>query len=291
MKKMLVIITAALLQLLFSCNKIETPAPVKGKPVTLQAGLNADTKVSHSLDGTTIKPAWEAEDQIEVVFTKDETEVVETFTLSDGIGSSNATFSCASSQLEEGMTYSVYYPSRTCDWSEQDGSVVNLPEYLVAESVTSLASPITLSPRLTYFHFVLSAPTSGSASYNYAIFTKPVGAAKWYKNNETEGYIAVKPQSSYNVNTSMEPLDFYLAILFDGNTSEGTKDSFGDESPSEMRITLQGSKPSGVNLGGVSNPTPTAPNHYYSWKPSKNYQAGKIYKVSGQLKYQSGSAR
>ena len=173
----------------------------------------------------------------------------------------------------------------------QDGTVANLPEYLVAENLTSLNSPVALSSKLTYFHFVLSAPASGSSSYAYAIFTKPSGKASWYKSNSAQGYIVIHPTSNFVVSTSMEPLDFYLAILFNGNTSEGATDMFGNGSPSEMSITLQSSKPNGINFGGASNPALSMPNHHYRWNPTKDYQPGTVYKVSGQLIYEEGDDR
>lgn len=243
--------------------------PSQGHPVTLSLGVPTgdDTRVAHSLNGTSIHPVWAAGDQVEVVYTKDGAEVSETFTLSSGTGEQTGAFTCESSQLEEGTAYEVYYPAKSYDLSTQDGTLENLPEYLYG-SASSLTAGVKLQSKLTYFHFVFTGNYENSVSSQRVYLEKSSGNFSMYKQNTTTTFYTLENQTTPFAVNSNTNLDFYIATRLDGNTSGGA-----------MKLWIS---PLRYDFFGISY---TVPNYYYSWNISKDYEAGKVYKVTGSLSY------
>lgn len=286
MKKATILTTLAVVAAVnFSCTKEKNILPKEesnnqkeelGHPVTLTFSLTDDTKISHPLDGTTIKPTWEAGDCIKLTHgTTDEL-----FTLVGEGGTTSGTFTCASSTLAEGNAYTVVYYKNdrakassatdwaanyaaTADWSVQDGTLANLPEYLTGSGTYPAAA--TLSSGLTYFHFEISHTPSanhGSAlAVEHAYLRSNKSSIKMNKGKDTEGYITITLPSSAKFDfgldgTPTSPIDIYIAAQIEGNTKDVVNALgvvFKDE--------------------GHKNPC-----YYLDWTPVSNYTSGKAYK-------------
>ena len=269
MKKMYYVALATLVAA-FSCAK-EAPiqkeeAPIQGHAVTLGVTMpGKDTKIDHSLVTDAIHPVWEAGDQIEVVYGS----TSEIFTLSTGEGTQSATFTNGSSKLKEGTEYAVYYPSKDYDWSVQDGTLANLPNYLVKTGLNSLTASINLEPQLTYFYFDL---TEGSApgedvTIGKAYLYNRVNAFELDSDGNT-GIITITPTSdySYTAGGTSTNAQFYVAFKPHSDT---------DGNP--IRLDLG-------NYGGVKG-------FALQWDAAQNYVAGKAYSKktsSSDLIYDNG---
>jgi len=265
MKKTLILVALATLAAAVSCSKeiakeTETPA-VEAHAVTLGVEIPA-TKIAHALSGTAIHPTWEAGDEVEVVFGS----TSEIFTLSSGEGTQKATFTNGSSTLTEGTEYAVYYPARDIDLSTQDGTLANLPEYLVKTGLNSLDASFTLEPQLTYFHVKLStkpdAVTEGKL-HSRKVFFESLSSVKLYNKVsaagvKSEGNIAVD-YDAYFEEDGTPTADLYIATMIEGATS-GVSNAFG-----------------ATFMNGDFANKADVQNYELQWTPSSDYAAGEVY--------------
>ena len=261
----------------------ETVVEPVGRPVTISAGLLPETKISHDYEitGTTgkIKLNWEEGDQIKVSFN----DIVETFTLKTGVGSPNATFFNANSQLEDDTVFSVDYVDKnnTDGWAIQKGSLDKLPEVLSAENLTLASGTATLTPSLTYFHVVATIPSD----CRIACLSKLEGGFSIYAKPGEKGAITVQPDGGFKAGQ----VDFYIAAKLDGSTNTNGTNDFGESLAPKFQIAfgndIQGKSPDGqaFDLGECIK---------YSWTPTKAYEVGKVYKpnCSGEGKFKTVSA-
>ena len=280
-----------------SCNTFEPENPSKGRTVTISAGLPVETKVAHSLDGTTVKPSWETGDKVYVRFTSGGTDHLEEFSAvsisSDG---KSATFSNPDSQLPEGTAYTVVYasPEYTTvsgndlifDLDGQAGTLSGLPEYLTAE-VTDGSSTAVLQSQLTIFHFVLTL--NNPSSYK-SIEEIQFGACPNSSTAHVRGYFATT-----NTGTTAPAVD----VAEDSFTPAATIDIYAaafmlkQSSAYNVRLKI---KPVGTSSGfpgapgghGSSEDQTSSSWYYCNWTTSKTYAAGKVYKVTGTLALYSG---
>ena len=240
-------------------------------PVTISTGLPGETRVSHGLDGTSIKVAWKAGDQLTVVFNDGTEQVTEVFNLVDGAGSTTARFRNENSQLEEDTVFDVYHISGAESWAVQNGTVADLPDYLSAEGVT-LNDQISLQPCMTYFHIVL-----GPLDRNYAsaYLGKMEGGCTIYSAPGVKGGVTVTPAGGFQEG---ESVDFYVAVMISGSTASQANDNFGDNVPPKFQIGFADGI-QGLTLDGQAFDL-TAPSAKCNWTPAKDYVAGKVYKVA-----------
>lgn len=279
MKKTLIFVALATLAAAVSCSKeiakeTETPA-AEAHAVTLGVEIPS-TKIAHDLNGTAIHPTWEAGDEVEVVFGS----TSEIFTLSSGEGTQKATFTNGSSTLTEGTEYAVYYPARAIDLSTQDGTLANLPEYLVKTGLNSLTASFTLEPQLTYFHVKLSttpddAVTEGKL-HSRKVYFESLSSVKFYNKVsaagvKSEGNIAVDYDAYFDENGT-PTADLYIATMLEGATS-GVSNAFG--------ATFMN--------GDLANKA-VVQNYELKWTPSSDYAAGEVYLTAAKPSaYNAGS--
>ena len=247
---------------------VETPV---GHPVTISTGLPGETRVSHGLEGTSIKIAWKDGDKLTVVFNKDTEQITETFDLVDGAGSTSATFKNDNSQLEENTVFDVYHASGAASWATQDGTVANLPDYLSAKGV-KLSDAISLQPCMTYFHIVLGPLDRDYAS---AYLSKMEGGCTIYSAPGVKGGVTVTPSGGFK---SGESVDFYVAVMISGSTASQANDNFGVRVDPKFQIGFANGV-QGISLDGQAFDL-TAPSAKCNWTPAKDYVAGKVYKVA-----------
>ena len=244
----------------------------QGHPVTITAGLPAETRISHDLNGTSIHPLWETGDQVKVSFTLNEETVVEVFTLESGANSQSATFSNSNSLLEDNMPFTIdYVDTRHPEgWAVQDGKLANLPECL-SGSAQKLSDAVSLTPALTYFHVVATIP-SGS-TFSSAYLNKLEGVFKMYSAPGVKGAITVTPTGGFS-----GTVDFYIAVKLDGQTSANGLDTFGATVSPKFQIAFaNGTQGLAVHEQGV---LVSGDNYKYNWSPTKDYAAGKVYKIA-----------
>ena len=220
-----------------SCNGIEEEQVTPGRPVTLTVGLAPETKVSHEygdLDNgkVGIKTAWEADDFIFVQFDG----TTEIFQIESGVGEKTATFHKESSLLPANTPYKVTYASPRYMYKNSttgeyrlatfningkkdspcpatvDGTLENLPEYLVA-NVSGDDNDIVLESQLVYFHFIITH-TDMTKTYPYhENFYLNVGSARW--GNPTDMFLARLYNSGLaNYDPDGEPNNYIRAVLF-----------------------------------------------------------------------------
>ena len=117
MKKIMLYFGAAVLLVLSSCSKEDASAP-KTHPMTIGVSLDEATKSALSVDGTGLKRAWKAGDEIAVLYNK----TIEKFTLVEGAGTTKAKFANASSSLPLTGSYKVTicYPYGEVDSEEEE---------------------------------------------------------------------------------------------------------------------------------------------------------------------------
>ena len=189
MKRMLVALSALALVAFVSCKKEETPVGrTEGRPVTITVGLAPETRISHeygTLDNgkTGVKTAWGENDFVFVEYG----ETREVFQIETGVGEKTATFYKEDSALPENTAYTVIYASprymkprddgtysyrsfsvrgQTGTGIERpDGTLENLPEYLVGE-VAAGGDRAVLESQLVYFHIIIKH-TDQTVSYPY----------------------------------------------------------------------------------------------------------------------------
>ena len=243
---------------------VETPT---GRPVTISAGLPAQTRVAHDLGETSIHPTWEVDDQVTVTFTKGGNTVTETFTLKSGEGTQSAKFYNENSQLDDNTSFTVDYIDKNNPdgWAEQKGTLECLPECLSA-TVSKLSESATLEPALTYFRVVTTIPSG--TTYTYAYLSRLEGGFSMYSSPSTKGAITVKPEGGFSGS-----VDFYIAVKLDGNTSQ--------ESPKfqiEFGDSVQGISVDGQAFQAIADES--GDTYKYSWSPAKDYVAGKVYRIA-----------
>lgn len=246
----------------------EKPA---GHPVTISAGLTGETKVSHGLDGTSIKVAWAEGDQLTVVFDKGSGQITEEFALVDGAGGTSATFRNEDSQLEEDTEFDVYHVSGEASWAVQDGTVAHLPDYLSAKQ-KKLSDAISLQPCMTYFHIVLGPLDQDYAS---AYLSKMEGNCTIYSAPGVKGGVKVTPPGGFKAG---ENVDFYVAVLISGATTGEVNDNFGSSVSPKFQIGFANDV-QGISFDGQAFDL-TFPSAKCNWTPAKDYAAGKVYKVA-----------
>ena len=307
MKKTVIILSALALFAAVSCQKAETPVEApKGHSVTLTVGLTPETRISHTLDGTTIKTAWEDNDFVFVQF-GNQTEI---FSI-DQISGKTATFKNTNSNLTDSEPYTVTYASRahmtydasaadyglsTFDLNSQNGKYANLPEYLVAEYDPENPGDLVLASKLTYFHFVFrqqmtstSNPSITSIEFD-SVDNQGVFKGGFYSayGATTAGVISFVPDASvlssetvpasnpFSPATYYANIDIYAAA-FMGNQAARYQVTLNTQS-----LTVPGSG-SGIGLPGSHGSTNDqgASGLTYTWTTSKTYVGGKVYKVTG----------
>ena len=242
-----------------------------GHPVTISTGLPGETRVSHGLDGTSIKVAWAEGDKLTVVFNKDTEQITETFDLVEGAGETSATFKNENSQLEENTVFDVYHASGAASWAVQDGTVANLPDYLSAKGV-KLSDAISLQPCMTYFHIVLGPLDRDYAS---AYLSKMEGGCTIYSAPGVKGGVTVTPSGGFK---SGESVDFYVAVMISGATTGEVNDNFGSSVSPKFQIGFADGV-QGISFDGQAFDL-TFPSAKCNWTPAKDYVAGKVYKVA-----------
>ena len=270
--------------ILASCaREIEKPGenpqePVEvtvGHPVTISAGLPPETRISHEYSNNQIKPSWEADDQVKVSFTLNGETVVETFTLKTGAGTQSATFSNENSQLEADKPFTVDYVDKNHPdgWAVQDGTLAHLPECLSGEA-TDITAAIDLTPALTYFHVKAAIP-SGS-TFSSAYLNKLEGSFTMNSAPGVKGAITVTPTGGFS-----GTVDFYIALKLEGQTSANSPDAFGTTVPPKFQIAFaNGTQGVAAHGQGV---LVSGDSYKYSWSPSKDYVAGKVYKIENKI--------
>ncbi len=252
---------------------VETPT---GRPVTISAGLPAQTRVAHELSETSIHPTWEVGDQVTVTFTKDGSTVTETFTLQSGEGTQSAKFYNEESQLGDNTPFTVEYIDKNNPdgWAEQKGTLECLPECLSA-TVSKLSESATLEPALTYFRVVTTIP-SGTA-YTYAYLSRLEGGFTMYSSPGTKGAVTVKPDGGFSGS-----VDFYIAVKLVGNTSQSGSDIFSQDVSPKFQIefgdSVQGISADGQAFQAIADES--GDTYKYSWSPAKDYVAGKVYRIA-----------
>ena len=252
---------------------IEEEPVVTGRPVTLSAALPEETKISHIYEDNQIKPYWADGDQIKVSFTLNEVAIVETFTLQTGAGTQSATFHNENSQLEDDTPFTVDYvdANHPDGWAVQDGTLEHLPECLSA-NVANISTSVKLTPALTYFHVIFDDFTGGT--FTSAYLNKLAGAFTMYSKPGVKGAITVTPSSAF----ASGPVDFYVAVKLEGNTSANGTDVFGATVSPKFQVAfgngVQAVSPNGqaYDIAGES--------YKFSWSPAKGYSAGKVYKIA-----------
>ena len=242
-----------------------------GHPVTISTGLPGETKVSHGLDGTSIKVAWKEGDKLTVVFDKGSEQITEEFLLMDGAGGMSATFRNENSQLDENTIFDVYHASGAASWATQDGTVANLPDYLSAKQ-KKLSDAISLEPCMTYFHIVLGPLDQDYAS---AYLSKMEGNCTIYSAPGVKGGVKVTPSGGFKAG---ESVDFYVAVMIDGATTGEVNDSFGSSVSPKFQIGFANGY-QGISFDGQAFDI-TFPSAKCNWTPAKDYVAGKVYKVA-----------
>ena len=243
---------------------VETPT---GRPVTISAGLPAQTRVAHELGENSIHPTWEVGDQVTVTFIKDGNTVTETFTLKSGEGTQSAKFYNEDSQLDDNTSFTVDYIDKNNPngWAEQKGTLERLPECLSA-TVSKLSESATLEPALTYFRVITTIPSG--TTYTYAYLSRLEGGFTMYSSPGTKGAITVKPDGGFSGS-----VDFYIAVKLDGDTSQGSPKfqiEFGD--------SVQGISIDGQAFQAIADESGNT--YKYSWSPAKDYVAGKVYRIA-----------
>ena len=265
--------------ILASCSReIEKPeenpqGPVevtKGHPVTITAGLPAETRISHTYDGK-INPYWEAEDQVKVSFTLNGETVVETFVLKSGAGTQSASFSNENSQLEADMRFTVDYVDKNHPdgWAVQDGTLDHLPECL-SGGATDISRPVNLEPSLTYFHVMTTIPSG--KSYAHAYLNKLEGGFTMNTKPGTKGAVTVTPEGGFSGS-----VDFYIAVKLEGQTSGSSSDAFGTTVPPKFQVAF-GGETQGVSIDGQAFSL-AGESYKFNWSPAKDYIAGTVYKI------------
>ena len=242
-----------------------------GHPVTISTGLPGETRVSHGLDGTSIKVAWKEGDQLTVVFDKGSGQITEEFLLVNGAGGTSATFKNDNSQLDENTVFDVYHASGAASWDVQDGTVANLPDYLSAKQ-KKLSDAISLEPCMTYFHIVLGPLDRDYAS---AYLSKMEGGCTIYSAPGVKGGVTVTPQGGFQAGSTV---DFYVAVMIDGATTGEVNDSFGSSVSPKFQIGFANGV-QGISFDGQAFDL-TFPSAKCNWTPAKDYVAGKVYKVA-----------
>lgn len=273
MKKIMTFVAIAILAAFcLACSK-EIDNPVTNQPqektaiecstVYLNIGLSEDTKISHDLDGTTIKPRWESTDALKVTFTVSATPVEETFNIdasSISADGRSARFYKDDSQLvSRDENFDVAYAGNATDWSVQDGTYANLPEVLAKTGLSSTDSPIALESQLTYFHFDLSTaatPTEALELAN-AYFYNNTHALIIDSSNNT-GDIKITRTMTYTTGGAGTNADFYVAAKL---AADSNSDTFG--------IDLQ----NGDHYAGVQG-------YSLTWNAAKSYSTGAVYKIT-----------
>ena len=262
---------------------IEEPV-ILGHPVTISAGLPAETKVTHVYEDSKIKPYWADGDQIKVSFTLNETDIVETFTLQTGAGTQSATFYNDNSQLEGNTPFTVDYVdvNHPDGWAVQDGTLEHLPECLSA-SVANLSTSVNLTPALTYFHVIFENYNGGT--FTSAYLNKLAGVFSMYSKPGVKGAITVTPAAAFTNGS----LDFYIAVKLEGSTSSSGTDVFGATVAPKFQLAfgngVQAVSPDGqaFDIAGES--------YKFKWSPAKNYAAGKVYKIANSAFASTPAAR
>lgn len=242
-------------------NQPQEKTAIEGSTVYLNIGLSEDTKISHDLDGTTIKPRWESTDALKVTFTVSTTPVEETFNIdasSISADGRSARFYKDDSQLaSRDGNFDVAYAGNATDWSVQDGTYANLPEVLAKTGLSSIDSPIALESQLTYFHFDLSTaatPTEALELAN-AYFYNNTHALIIDSSNNT-GDIKITRTMTYTIGGVGANADFYVAAKL---AADSNGDTFG--------IDLQ----NGDHYAGVQG-------YSLTWNAAKSYSTGAVYK-------------
>ena len=242
-----------------------------GHPVTISTGLPGETRVSHGLDGTSIKVAWKEGDKLTVVFDKGSGQITEEFLLVDGAGGTSATFKNDNSQLDENTVFDVYHASGAASWAVQDGTVANLPDYLSAKQ-KKLSDAISLEPCMTYFHIVLGPLDRDYAS---AYLSKMEGGCTIYSAPGVKGGVTVTPSGGFK---SGESVDFYVAVMISGATTGEVNDNFGSSVSPKFQIGFADGV-QGISFDGQAFDL-TFPSAKCNWTPARDYVAGKVYKVA-----------
>ena len=229
-----------------------------GRRVTIGVGLPAQTKVTHELVGSSIHPIWEDGDQVQVVFSLDGKEVSETFTLFSGAGSQQASFYKEDSQLSDNQPFSVHYPVTQSGWAMQDGTLEHLPESLSA-SMADTSEEAQLKPALTYLHVVCDKLTG---KFSSAYLNKLEGDFTMYSAPGVPGAVTVSPSGGFPDGK----VDFYVAVMLSGATTA-----------TKLQVAF-GNGVQGVTVDGQAF-DPAGENCKFSWRPSKDYAPGNVYKV------------
>lgn len=302
-----VLLSAVLAYTLMGCAK-ETPITSveqkeiqeevqEGHHMTLSLSLPTDTKMTHDLEGTTIKPKWELGDRIRVSGggnTNNGTWVIASASdITDG--GKSAVFTSDDTTIDENTTVTIFYNSpfkggsmaENYDFSDQDGSYTNLPEILVARDKKISSGAISLTSALTYIHFHLDQDnnpdlTSEDGTFKSVIVSKAAGEivlCKAYNvrnQSYTEGEIVVTPTTPFSVSKDGEwSIDFYVAVRLE---------QVEDYSGSSLKLYFSNADYSKTNDNVVHNYAEIQ--HMEGTVPvTKKLSTGRVYKSSVGLTY------
>lgn len=293
MKRYMTYLAMAVIAMTFSCAK-ETPEvvndsektenSVQGRKITLTFNLDEDTKISHALDGTTIKPTWEEGDCIKLVHS----ETIEYFYLdAESIGQKSGTFTCDASTLADGEAYTVTYYKNNCsvaskdmdwetnyasnaNWSVQDGTLDHLPEYLSGSATYPAAA--TLNSNIFYFHFDFTSVANSGIGRTFSSATLSCipndNNFRMLNGHGTYGDITINAVDNdhlftVNADGTTENMDFYVAL-----------NTISPNAADARTFSLTFNSADAVADLAVYN---------LSWRQMKAYNRGKIYKPSGTL--------
>lgn len=260
----------------------------EGHYMTLSLNLPAETKMTHELDGTTVKTKWEVGDCIRVYNrdTQNNNDGFWTILQAEDIAvnGKSATFTSTNTSVTESTAINIYYHSNfkgatsssqlasNLNFSDtQNGSIESLPEYLSAINVKIQDGGIALSPSLTRFHFHFDQSTNPGMVIQDGTFSSVTLKKVWgtaVLGNQfnlihgggsadyTEGEITVEPATPFVVSKDGEwSIDFYIAAYISQSTD------------ALFCLTFNPSDPSGIS-------------YEYNWYPTKTYSTTKVYKAS-----------
>lgn len=255
----------------------------EGHYMTLSLNLPAATKMTHELDGTTVKTKWEVGDRIRVIngakFNDGTWEILQASDITNN--GHSAIFTSTNTTVESDTNITIYYYTpfkngsnmgETYDFHSQDGTFQNLPEILVLRDFKISAGAKTLTSALTRFHFHFDQSTNPGMVVKDGSFSSVTLKKVWgsdilayshnvRNNTKTEGDIIVTPESEFTVSKDGTwSIDFYVAAFIEEDSSPGRVLPL-------YCLTFNPSDPSGIS-------------YEYNWYPTKTYSTTKVYKAS-----------
>lgn len=268
------------------------PEVEKGRKISLDVNIDIETKIDHSLEGTTIKPTWEKGDCILLVHgaTKEYLTLV-----GDG-GSASGTFTGTSTIANGDEYYVTYYKNdrskksedmtadewvtnyaSVANWSTQDGTLEHLPEYLSSPTksgqIAVYPAKATLSSQIIYFHFKFDNVVNSGIARSFGSATLSCAVTddnhKMFDRVGHYGNITINAKDGEHpfivkADGTTENMDFYVAFNVANNTATGTRTYKLSFNPNDAVAT-------------------DLAEYKLTWSQNKAYSRGRIYKPSSIL--------